>query len=455
MNNQSIDSVEQVILGLAMSDPDAYAEIASTMGRSEFSPRHQKVWRAINDCFLTDNGKVDQLTVAALLGSRGELNEVGGHAYIDDLRLSAFGSSPDIVASYCARIVSEDTRRKLKKLGQELTAAADKVEDPNALRLQVANSVLMLDGGKKQNEFRGVAEVVSEMRPVIAARAASPIRSIGIPTGYAEIDYLWGGVKDGYHLLAGRASMGKTAMMLSLVLNVARTGAPCGIISIEMKERDLINRMLAQISGIPSEAFETGWYEGADGKQRRVKDSPEDLRRMEMAQDTLASLPISINTHSAPTATDIRISLTRLLAQTGAAVAWVDHLHLMSDEDVNRGRAQNLNSVFTVISRNLKQIPKDLGIPLVCLAQLNRMVTTRQEKRPELQDLRESGSLEQDAATVTFVHREDYYHRNDAKYTPDNIIEWILAKNQLGGRLGTARLFYEKLTGTVYPLEKK
>lgn len=462
-----IEQIEQVVLGLAMSDADNHVFIVQQLGNIEFlSKAHASIWRAVRDTF-DQSGRIDHLTVAALLEQRGELAAIR-RDYVDDVRLSAFGKSQDDAAAYCKQLVEADARRKLKRLGLAIAEAAE-TSDPNTLRLQSMNELGgLMKTQNGRNEFRDIGAIVAERENVISGRVQNPIKTIGLSTGFRSLDYKLGGRKPGFHVVAGRPSMGKTAWALSELAAMARNGTRGGLISIEMNEDELTYRLLAILSGLPSKAFEVGWFTDTDdgkfagtpGDPVLVRDHADITRRMKDAIEELRSLPIFINTHPAPTTTDARLSLMRLIAQMGVETAIIDHLHLMSADDMQRAAQNNLVAMFTFISRNLKQIPKELGIPLTALAQLSRMNTTRVDKRPEPQDLRESGSIEQDAATVGFIHREAYYHRSDKKWLREhadeiNIAEYILAKNQLGGETGTVKFYYDTPSGSFHELEKQ
>ncbi len=462
-----IEAIEQVVIGMAMSDADNFAYILQQLGSAEFeSKAHNTIWSAARDTF-NQTGRMDHLTVAALLEQRGQLASIR-RDYIDDVRLTAFGKSQEDAAVFCKQVVDADARRRLKRLGLSIAESADS-SDPNTLRLQAMNELGgLLRGSYNKNDFRGIGEIVSEREATIQSRVETPIKTIGIQTGFTVLDYKLNGLKSALHIVAGRPSMGKTAYALSLLASLARRGVRGGFISIEMNEDELTYRLLAILSSLPSKAFEVGWFTdtddgrfaGAPGKPVLVRDYPNILKKMREAVEELRDLPIHINTHPAPTTTDARLSLMRLIAQVGAEVAMLDHLHLMSYDDMQRGAQTNLVAAFTFISRNLKQIPKELGIPLIALAQLSRSNTARVDKRPELQDLRESGSIEQDAATVGFVHREAYYHKNDKKWLRENaetvnLAELIIAKNQLGGETGAVEFFYDAPVGAFRELSRE
>lgn len=261
----------------------------------------------------------------------------------------------------------------------------------------------------------------------------------GIPTGFADLDMMLSGLQGtDLLILAGRPSMGKTSLALNMAQNIARQGKSVGLISLEMSKEQLVERMFCSLLGVDSWKMKTG------------KLSQEDFARMGTVMDEMNNMRIYIDDSSGTSMSEIRAKIRRLQMESGLDVLFIDYLQLMSMGS-SQGFGGNRVQEVSEISRSLKFLAREMRIPIVALSQLSRAVESRPTKIPQLSDLRESGSLEQDADIVLMIYREDYYEEDTER---KGITDLFIRKHR-NGPVGRVEMAFKKEQMTFVTLEKK
>ncbi|NIT92970.1 MAG: AAA family ATPase [Gammaproteobacteria bacterium] len=256
------------------------------------------------------------------------------------------------------------------------------------------------------------------MQEVVTRLQNSDGRSAtGVAAGFSDLDEITGGFQQGdFIIIAARPSMGKTALALNIAENMAVRGEPVGVFSLEMSRHQLVERLLASRSGIDLHRL------------RRLMLGKEHYSRLFAACGELQDAPIYVDDMAGSTLLQIRARARRMVVKHDVKAVFVDYIQLIT----TGGRAESRQLEVSEISRGLKALARELNVPVICLSQLNRAAEQREGHRPRLSDLRESGSLEQDADVVGLLHREDYYHAGDEDYEPSNVAELIIAKQRNG-----------------------
>ena len=396
---QALD-IEKVVLGALMIDSDAFT-IVSEMIRPEtfYDPRHQKIYGAIQALNLHEK-PVDIMTVAEELKRSGELEEVGGPAYIVELS-SHVASSAHI--EYHGRILA------LKFLARQLiqfasmieTEAFDETIDVDELMQRAEGSLFELSQKNMAQEYTQIDPIVKQAHELLLKAAPNQESGglTGISTGFTQLDKITAGWQPSdLVIIAGRPAMGKTSFALSLAKNIAiDSRVPVAFFSLEMNNVQLVNRLLSNVCSISGSKILSGQLDPADWER-----FDNNIRKMEGA-------PIYVDDTPGLSVFELRTKARRLVREHGIKVLMVDYLQLMN---ANGMRFSSRQEEVSTISRSLKGLAKELNIPVLALSQLNRTVEQRdgiEGKRPQLSDLRESGAIEQDADLVLFVHRPEYY----------------------------------------------
>ncbi|OEF99666.1 replicative DNA helicase [Vulcanibacillus modesticaldus] len=421
---QNIES-EQAVLGAILLERDALITVMEILSPDDFyRTAHQKIYRAMLDVFETGE-PVDLVTITAELQGKKLLEEVGGVSYLTDLA-NAVPTAANV--EYYARIIEEKAiQRRLIKVATEIASTGySGVEDVSDLIGDAERKILELSQRKIDNGFINIKEVLMETVDQIEYLHHHRGEITGIPSGFTDLDRMTSGFqKSDLIIIAARPSVGKTAFSLNVAQNVAcRSKHPVAIFSLEMSARQLVQRMIAAEGNIDSHKLRTGMLEESD------------WNKLTMAMSTLSEAPIYIDDTPGITIYDIRARARRLKAEKGLGLILIDYLQLIH----GRGKSDNRQQEISEISRQLKGIARELDVPVIALSQLSRAVEQRQDKRPMLSDIRESGSIEQDADVVAFLYRDDYYNPETEK---QNIIEIIIAK-QRNGPVGKVELVFLK-----------
>ncbi|EGK10364.1 replicative DNA helicase [Kroppenstedtia eburnea] len=415
---------EQAVLGAILIEPSVLVTVLERIRPEDFYRQaHQRLLQVITD--LNEQGEpIDLVTVTSALSDRKLLDEVGGVSYLTELAESVPTAAN---VDYYSRIVEEKSiLRRLIRTATEIATSGYTGGDEVAHVIDSAEKkILEISQRRIGKGFTPIREILMETFERIESLHYNKGKLTGIPSGYTDLDRMTSGFqKSDLIILAARPSMGKTAFSLNVAQNVAvRAGVPVAIFNLEMSAPQLVQRMLAAEGNIDAQAFRTGEL------------AEEDWEKLTMAISSLSEAPIFIDDTPGVTVFEIRSKLRRLQAEHGLGMVLIDYLQLIE----GRGRDSRQQEI-SEISRSLKLLARELNVPVIALSQLSRAVEQRQDKRPMLSDLRESGSIEQDADIVSFLYRDDYYNEDSEK---KNIIEVILAKHR-NGPVGKVELLFLK-----------
>ena len=415
---------EQAVLGAMMLDHNAVIAAMEKLTPNDFYREvHRTIFEAMEHLHH-ENKEIDVITLPEELRRMKKLDDVGGIEYILSL--------PNLVATaanieYHANIVAEKAlARNLITACTDLTAAAyDGEKEPEDLLDDAERKILQLSENKNRGDFSPVGAVVEETLDKITKLYENKAGLTGLPTGFRDLDRMTSGLQPSdLILVAARPSMGKTAFTLNIAQNVGvRQHKTVAFFSLEMSQEQLVQRILCQISHIDSQKLRTGQL-----------NSDEEWTRLTDACDKLYQAPIYIDDTPGISVAEMRSKARRLKSEHGLDLIVVDYLQLMQGRN-----AESRQQEISEISRSLKALARELKVPLIALSQLSRSVESRQDKRPMLSDLRESGALEQDADIVSFLYREDYY---DKETENQHITEVILAKHR-NGPVGSIKLYFK------------
>lgn len=419
---------ERAVLGALLIDPDAIIKVASYL-RSEDFYRERHSW--IYDAIFQLNERrepLDTVTLIDELERRGQLEEIGGPAYIVDL----INSTPTaIYVDHYARIVERTAtlRRLISAAGRIAELAYAEDQDVESVMDRAEQIIFGVSESRIHRDLTPIRQVMGNVIERIDELARNPDRLMGVPTGFTMLDRLLGGLqKSDLIILAGRPGMGKTSFALSIAQNAAkRYDARVAVFSLEMSSEQLVQRLLSMETAIDSHRLRLGAVE------------EDEWPILLEAANSLSNTKIFIDDTPAASITDIRTKSRRLYAEHGLDMILIDYMQLMTGPG-GSGRNDNRQQEISFISRSLKALARELNVPVIALSQLSRAVEGRSDKKPMLSDLRESGSIEQDADLVMFIYREDYYQEDSDK---QNIADVLVAKHRHGST-GTVSLYFRK-----------
>jgi len=417
---------EQALLGALLLEPRAFLSVAAFLNNDDFFlKRHEYIWIALSR--LQERGDpMDYVTVSQELGDMRVLDEIGGQAYLTSL----VNSTPSAVhAEVYGRLVERASiRRRMLAATDEIRKLAMDEEIPIDRVISDAEQTLFsVSDSQIKREFVPIWDAVSEYYDDMEKMLASGQGLVGLPTGFKALDGLLGGFqKSDLIVFAGRPGMGKTSWLLTVALNVARKGARVALFTMEMGVEQMIQRFISMETGIRIQQLRTADI------------SPREHTRFTEAIGRIANLPIFIDDTPAITPIEMRTKCRRLQHEYGLDLVMVDYMQLMS-----AGKAYENNRVqeISYISRSLKELARELNVTMLSAAQLSRAVEQRQDKRPQLSDLRESGSIEQDADAVMFLYRDEVYNPETTEFP--NQADVLLSKHR-HGPTGTIQLYFEK-----------
>lgn len=407
---------EQAVLGAMLLKPDAVTTAAEELSADDFyRETHRLIFEAMME-LKERTEPVDLVTLTEQLKKADKLAKIGG---IPALSLIANSVPTAANVHYHARIVHEKAQlRSLISAATEIAGAAyesaDEVED---IMDNAEKRILAVSSGKRSKDFVPLQEILLDTLEQIDARYNNKGSITGLPTGFTELDHLTAGLqKSDLILVAARPSMGKTAFTLNIAAHVVlRAREPVAFFSLEMSKEQLVQRLLCSEGRIDSQRLRVGELE-----EKEWGDLIDTANR-------LSAAPLYIDDTPSITVMELRSKARRLKAEHGLSLIVIDYLQLMQGRASKSG--DNRQQEISEISRSLKALARELNVPVIALSQLSRSVESRQVKRPMLSDLRESGSLEQDADIVMFLYREDYY---DPETENKNITEVIIAKHRNG-----------------------
>ncbi len=415
---------EQAVLGAMLLSHDAVIVAMEKLQSQDFyRDVHRIIFEAMEHLHR-ENKEIDVITLPDELNRMNKLDDVGGLEYVLNLP-NLVGSAANI--EYYANIVAEKAlARNLISTCTELTTEAyDGQKETEALLDDAERRILQLSDTKNRGDFASVGAVVEVTLDKITKLYENKAGLTGLPTGFRDLDRMTSGLQPSdLILVAARPSMGKTAFTLNIAQNVGvRQHKTVAFFSLEMSQEQLVQRLLCQIAHIDSQKLRTGQL-----------NSDEEWTRLTDACDKLYESPIYIDDTPGISVAEMRSKARRLKSEHGLDLIIVDYLQLMQGRN-----AESRQQEISEISRSLKALARELKVPLIALSQLSRSVESRQDKRPMLSDLRESGALEQDADIVSFLYREDYY---DKETENQHITEVILAKHR-NGPVGSVKLYFK------------
>ncbi|MFC4810104.1 replicative DNA helicase [Paenibacillus sp. GCM10023250] len=417
---------EQAVLGAVLLQTEALITAMERLRSEDFYlPSHQLIYEAMVD-LGENNQPIDLVTLTSYLQDRQQLEEIGGVSY-----LAKLGNAVPTAANvdYYAQIVEEKSMlRRLIRTATNIVSDGYAAADDVGLMLSDAEARIMeLSNRRSSTGFISIRDVLMEVFERVEHLYSNKGGATGIPSGFSDLDKMTSGFqRSDLIIVAARPSVGKTAFALNIAQNVGvRARETVAIFSLEMSAGQLVQRMICAESNVDAGRMRTGYLEG------------DDWEKLTMAIGSLSEAQIYIDDTPGITVADIRAKCRRLKKERGLGMILIDYLQLIQ----GRGKpGENRQQEVSEISRTLKQIARELEVPVIALSQLSRGVEQRQDKRPMMSDLRESGSIEQDADIVAFLYRDDYYDKESEK---KNIIEIIIAK-QRNGPVGTVELAFLK-----------
>src|SRR5690625_2381187 len=417
---------EQAIIGAIFLEPEAFSTASELLMPEDFyRAGHQRIFEAMLK--LADRGEaIDVVTVTSALQDSKHLEEVGGVSYLTEVA----GSVPTAAnIGYYSKIVEEKAllRRLIRTATDIVTDTFSREDAVEDVLNEAEKGILEVSGRKNSGAFKSIKDVLIEVYDNIEQLHQNKEDVTGIPTGFRDLDRITSGFqRNDLIIVAARPSVGKTAFALNVAQNVAvNTDENVAIFSLEMGAEQLVQRMLCAEGNIDSQRLRTGTL------------IDEDWSKLTMAMGSLSNAGIYIDDTPGIRVSEIRSKCRRLKQENGLGMILIDYLQLIQGSVNSK---ENRQQEVSEISRSLKGLARELNVPLIALSQLSRGVEQRQDKRPMMSDLRESGSIEQDADIVGFLYRDDYYDQESEK---QNIIEIIISK-QRNGPVGTVELAFVK-----------
>lgn len=424
-------AAEQAVLGAIFLDSDRLVEVKEFLNSNDFYKNaHKIIFRTMEKLF-DNRDAIDVLTVRSQLENQGDLEAIGGIAYIAELAASTPTAAN---AVFYAKIVAE--KSLLRQLINKLTTSVEKAYEQDLpadeILAEAEKGLIDVQQGRNTSGFRKISDVINLSLDDIEKHAQEKTTVTGLATGYIELDRMTTGLHDEeLIIIAARPAVGKTAFALNIAQNIGtKQDKAVAIFSLEMGAESLVNRMIAKEGRIESQHLRTGQL------------TDDEWNSLFIATGALSKSEIYIDDTPGIKITEIRARSRKLAQETGnLGLILIDYLQLIS----GTGR-ENRQQEVSEISRQLKILAKELHLPVIALSQLSRGVEQRQDKRPVLSDIRESGSIEQDADIVAFLYRDDYYEREgdeENEGLADNSVEVIIEKNRSGSR-GTVKLAFIK-----------
>jgi len=414
----SIES-EMCLIGSMMLDREIIGEVVQILSADAFfQADHQILWNTIVHLY-DQNKQVDPLIVREELIKAHQLDEIGGLDYLAQI----INSVPSAAhGRHYATIVRE------KALLRQLISASNDIirdayaphEQADEVLNQAERRIFEIAEKKVGGNIETLEKVLGEVYDAIGNHAKR-----GLQTEYTELDDTLNGLQNGEMIIiAARPSMGKTALAMNIVENVACRGIPCAVFSMEMSKQQLAQRMLCSRAKIDGHKLRKGMLQS------------EDYTKLANVVGELAKAPIWVDDSAGMTILDLKAKARRLKLKNDVQLVMIDYMQLMDNPGVDNRQQQ-----ISEISRGIKAVARELNVPVLCLSQLNRASEGRDGHRPRMSDLRESGSIEQDADVIMLLHREDYYNMGQPDFNPTNEAEIIIAK-QRNGPTGTIKLSF-------------
>ncbi|MFH1874355.1 MAG: replicative DNA helicase [Pseudomonadota bacterium] len=416
---------EQSVLGGMLLQNDAIHRVVEVLSESDFyREAHRKIYQAVISLYQK-NEPADLVTVTNILKKQGALEVVGGASYLADL-VDQVPTTANI-ANYAQIIREKAVVRQLIEGASEIAARGYEDQKDVDEYLDQAEKIIFEIAQKRMHQgFSPLKDIVRDSFKAIETLYEKKELITGVPSGYKDFDRLTFGLqRSDLIILAGRPSMGKTSLALNMVENAAiEAGVVCAVFSLEMSKQQLVQRMLCSKAEVDASKLRGGFL------------SESDWPKLTRAAGLLSEAPIFIDDSPGLNVLEVRAKSRRLQREHGLGLVVVDYLQLMR----GIGRIESREREISDISRSLKALAKELNVPVVALSQLNRGVESRQDKRPQLSDLRESGAIEQDADVIVFVYRDEMYNEN----SPDVGKAEIIIGKQRNGPTGRVMLGFQK-----------
>lgn len=421
---QSVEA-EEAVLGAILVNPLSLGRIVEFLKPESFyKPSHQKIYAGMLELFRK-NEPIDIVTISEHLRNKGELEQIGGRPYINDLALNVVTT---VNIEFYAKIIKEkEIKRALINAGSEIVSMSYENEDTTNVLDNAQKLIFNIAAQKDTSDLVPISDLVVSSYEQIEYRFNNQDELVGVTTGYYDLDAITSGLhKSDLIILAARPSMGKTAFALNLAQNVALKGKKgVAIFSLEMPKQQLVKRMLCAEAEVDSQRITSGHMQ------------QKDWDKLIEAMTRLSDAKIYIDDASGVTATDIKAKCRRLMMEEKElGLIVIDYLQLME----GGGNTSDRNQQISAISRSLKGLARELDVPIIALSQLSRGVEQRPDKRPMMSDLRDSGAIEQDADIIIFIYRDEYYNRDDVNNKGK--AEIIIAKHR-NGPVGTVELLYQ------------
>lgn len=420
--------LEEVVLGALMLEKDAYMNVCDILTPDSFyDPVNQKIYDAISTLGLNQR-PIDMITVTEQLRQNGTLKEAGGAVHLAELTARVFSAAN---IEFHAKIIAQKyLARRLINFASEIeTDAFDESNDIEELLQRTEGKLFDISQNQLKREVMQVDPVLNLALEQIQTAANTQTGLSGLQTGYHDLDKMTSGWQNSdLIIIAARPAMGKTAFVLSMAKNMAIDyHIPIGIFTLEMANVQLVKRLISNVANLEGEKIKSGQL------------SAEEWDRLNTQLRGVYGAPLYLDETPGLSITELRTKARRLVRERGVQLIMIDYLQLMNATGMKLGsREQEVST----ISRSLKGLAKELNIPIIALSQLNRSTETREDKRPVLSDLRESGAIEQDADIVCFIHRPEYYTKSTEDAQGNDIrglAELIIAKHR-SGAVGDVKL---------------
>lgn len=420
--------LEEVVLGACMLEKDAYMNVCDVLVPDSFyDTSNQKIFQAISTLGLNQK-PIDLITVTEQLRQDGVLEEVGGSIRIAELTAKVYSAAN---VEYHAKIVAQKylARRLISFAAQIETKAFDESNDVDDLLQEAEGELFEISQTQLKREVTQIDPVLNQALEQIQIAANTETGLSGLQTGYSDLDKMTSGWQNSdLIIIAARPAMGKTAFVLSMARNMAIDyNIPTAIFTLEMANVQLVKRLISNVAELEGEKIKSGQL------------TPEEWDRLNSRLRGMYSAPLYLDETPGLSITELRTKARRLVREKGVKLIMIDYLQLMNATGMKLGsREQEVST----ISRSLKALAKELNIPIIALSQLNRSTETREDKRPVLSDLRESGAIEQDADIVCFIHRPEYYTRasEDAEGNDIRGLAQLIVAKHRSGAVGDVKL---------------
>lgn len=430
---------EASLLGAILIDSDAIVKVADAISPEDFyEERHKRIYEAITSLY-EKHSPIDVLTLSDALKATGFLELVGGPSYLTEL--TNFVPTATHVEQYADIVAQKSLRRRLIKASQDIVGLGyDEAKSLQELVEEAESKLFEVSQKHVKQDISSIETILGESFDRLDELHKDKGKIRGIPTGFRDLDNILAGLqKADLFILAARPSMGKTAFSLNLAHNAA-VKSEQGVLffSLEMSKEQLVDRMLSMESGVDAWALRTGNL------------TDEDFEKIGLAMGTLSEAQIFIDDTPGITVSELRTKARREAHLHPVGLIIVDYLQLMSGGSRFGGDGNRVQEI-SEISRGLKGVARELNVPVLALSQLSRSVESRNPQIPQLADLRESGSIEQDADVVAFIYREEYYNpETDRKNITD-----IFIKKHRNGPTGAAELFFDREKQRFRSIDKR